>query len=68
MEDDATAKPGDFTLCITCSCLMAFDESMRVRPLTQEEVEILMGDRRLQEIVRRTAVAIRTLNAIMPKN
>ncbi len=42
--DDASAKPsaGDFTVCIECAQLLAFDDDLRVRKITAEEVRHIM--------------------------
>jgi hypothetical protein len=68
VEDNKKTKPGDLTLCISCSCVMAFDSDMRVRPMTPEELDDLRSDRRMLEIVERTTRAIRAVNARMPRN
>lgn len=55
----ASPNPGDFTLCIKCSCLMVFDADLRVRGLTVEELGALDNEPGLQKVILRTALAIR---------
>lgn len=40
-------KPGDFSVCMKCGHLTAFDENMKHRPLTDEEEKYIAGDPRL---------------------
>ena len=68
VQDRATPKPGDLTLCFGCSLLMAFDAELRVRPLNAQELERLLGDPELQEIVARTGAAIRHMKSITSPN
>jgi hypothetical protein len=66
VEDDTSPKPGDYTLCIRCSCVMVLDKDLTVRAMTLKEAETLRG--RLLELADRTARAIRIVNARMPQN
>lgn len=68
VEDEKAPKPGDLTCCIRCGCVMAFDKDMRVRAITEEELQELQSDPRIKEILQRTVTAIRAVNARMPQN
>jgi hypothetical protein len=47
---DAKPKPGDFTVCIRCGHVMAFDDKLKLRNLTSEEMNTIAGDARLLAI------------------
>lgn len=38
-EGTGKPKPGDFTLCAYCASVNTFDEDLKIRALTDEEVE-----------------------------
>jgi len=65
---DVSPKVGDFTVCIRCSCVMAFTRTMRVRPLTLEELDSLTGDSELMQAVEKTVMAVRSVNRRMSQN
>ena len=44
---DAKPSPGDVTVCIDCGHIMAFDDSMKLRELNDEETSAIAGDPRL---------------------
>jgi hypothetical protein len=44
MDNDIPVE-GDITICIKCQHIMAFDKKLRVRPLTDQEVIDIAGDR-----------------------
>lgn len=55
-DDGSTPQPGDITLCAYCSHVMAFAEDLTVRELTDDEILIVAGDKRLliaQDVVAR---------------
>jgi hypothetical protein len=62
IREPRAPRPGDFTLCIKCGLLMAFDQELRVRGLNLEDLKALK-DPSLQDIVARTAAAIRHTQA-----
>lgn len=68
--DEATAvsggqpKSGDLTLCRYCAHLMIFDDELRVRYLTPEELEQVREDPRLRELCDKTAEAIRLAHQV----
>lgn len=68
LTDDVTPKAGDLTVCIRCSCVMAFTETMRVRALTLGELESLRHNPELMKIVEKTVMAVREVNRRMPQN
>lgn len=43
----AKPSPGDVIICIQCGHLMAFDENLNHRPLTDKEMHMVAGDRRV---------------------
>ena len=40
-------SPGDITVCLTCGHIMAFAEDMNFRALTDDEIRMVAGDRRI---------------------
>lgn len=56
-------SPGDLTLCIKCSLVMAFDDDLRVRPLNADELKSLLKEPGLAAFVARTAAVIQHLQA-----
>ena len=47
-DDDPPAKPGDFTICVECSALMAYGEDLKLRALTEEEMRAVAGSPELK--------------------
>jgi hypothetical protein len=45
--DDVSHGPGDITVCFTCGHIMAFAEDMNFRALTDDEIRMVAGDRRI---------------------
>ena len=45
--EDAMPTEGDITLCIGCGHLMAFDQDLKLRELTAQEMKMIAGDQRL---------------------
>ena len=43
-------KPGDINICWFCGHIMAFDENLQMRPLTEREAILVAGDRRILAI------------------
>lgn len=43
----ARPKPGDFTICISCGHIMAFDDKLRLRELSWREMRQAAGDKRI---------------------
>jgi hypothetical protein len=52
-------KPGDITLCLKCAAVFVFDEQLRVRPLTEEEVGTILANRELNAELARISRAIK---------
>jgi hypothetical protein len=48
--DDAVPKPGDWTLCIECGVVLAFDETLTPRALTEDEQREADADPRIRKI------------------
>lgn len=63
LTDKSKPSPGDLTLCIKCSLVMAFDDDLRVRPLNAGELKDLLTQPGLTSFVARTAAAIRHMQA-----
>ena len=45
--EDAAPTPGDITVCICCGHLMAFGEDLKLRDLTDAEMLLVAGDKRV---------------------
>lgn len=43
-------KPGDVSICLRCGHLMGFNPDMTTRPLTDDEMLAVAGDKRLLAI------------------
>jgi hypothetical protein len=52
LNDSHDAAPGDITICIKCGHVMAYDDDMKFRELTDEEVIAVAGDPRIVEFNR----------------
>jgi hypothetical protein len=52
IADDAAPSPGDITVCVPCGHLMAFDDALKLRELTDDEMRAIAGDRRILAIQR----------------
>lgn len=46
-QQKATPKPGDASICIMCGHLSVFDEHLRLRQMTDKEVDKYAGDDRI---------------------
>ena len=46
-EGDHKPSPGDMTICMDCRHLCAFAEDMSLRELTDDEVVVVAGDKRV---------------------
>jgi hypothetical protein len=46
-EGDHKPSPGDMTICTDCRHLCAFAEDMSLRELTDDEVVVVAGDKRV---------------------
>ena len=44
------ARPGDFTVCLYCSHIMALDADLQVRALTDDEIVEIAGNPELLEM------------------
>lgn len=51
-------QPGHITVCIGCGHVMAFDEDMHLRRLTDAEMIEIAGDRRLIDVQRARKLAM----------
>lgn len=51
-DDTPSPSPDDFTVCIRCGHLMAYDQNLCLRNLTDEEIHIVAGDERVLAIQR----------------
>ena len=47
VDCDAAPSPGDFTICLACGHLMAFDDELILRELTDAETVDVAGDPRI---------------------
>jgi hypothetical protein len=43
-------KPGDITICLYCGHVMAFDNHRRLRPLTDDEMHAVAGDKLILKV------------------
>jgi hypothetical protein len=50
MDGGWTPKSGDITICLYCGHLMAFDDQLSFRGLTDEEMKSIAGDPRVLAI------------------
>lgn len=50
--NNAVPEPGAITVCMPCGHVMAFDEGLALRELTDEEIVKVAGDPRLLAIQR----------------
>jgi hypothetical protein len=49
---DTKPSPGDITVCLYCGHVMAFDENLNFRSLTNDEMREIAGDERIVAINR----------------
>jgi hypothetical protein len=49
---DAAPDPGDITICIYCGHIMVFDDNLKLRELSDEEVREVAGDGRVLAVQR----------------
>jgi hypothetical protein len=54
-ENAVRPVPGSISVCIHCGHVMAFDEKMQFRELTDDEIVEIAGDERLVAISRAMA-------------
>lgn len=54
-SQDATPRPGDITICIRCSAILAFDPLLAVRKPTADELEDAAGMRPAQVVLQALA-------------
>jgi hypothetical protein len=47
LDSDETPSPGDLTVCLTCGHLMVFNEKLKFRELSDEEIVETAGDPRI---------------------
>ena len=47
VTSDAVPKNGDITFCLKCGHIMAFNDDLTVRPLTDVEMYEIAGDRKI---------------------
>jgi len=50
VEGVVLPSPGDLTVCLYCGHLMAFDETLQFRELTEDEMVEVAGDERIVAI------------------
>jgi hypothetical protein len=60
-EGEIRPTPGSITVCMYCGHLMAFDEQLHFRALTDEEIINIAGDERLIAINRARTLSQITL-------
>ena len=46
-EGEVRPSSGDITVCLYCGYIMAFDDNLAVRELTQDEMRDIAGDPRI---------------------
>ena len=47
VDDNVWPKPGDASICIMCGHLSVFDEHLKLRHMTDDEVDKYAGDDRI---------------------
>lgn len=52
-------KPGNISLCLYCGHIMAFDDALRLRNLTDEEMIEIAGDPRIVDVQRARGLAMK---------
>lgn len=52
---DAVPKPGDVTVCIECGAVLLFDDGLKVRGPTPEELVEILQDRSAVAMIRTIA-------------
>jgi hypothetical protein len=57
--DAASPDPGDFSICLDCGHLMAFDDQRMLRDLTDDEMHQIAGDRRVLAVQRARGEAMK---------
>lgn len=55
--DDPPAKPGDLTICVECSALMAYGDDLSLRALTEAEMRMIAGSPALKHTLALVAAA-----------
>lgn len=55
-DDNAKPNPGDVTVCINCGHLMAFDDNLTLRNLTEAEMIEVAGNKTVLAIQRTRAL------------
>ncbi len=58
-KGDIVPDPGDFTVCINCGHVMAFTNDLTLRDLTDIEIRMVAGDKRLIMIQQARANVLR---------
>lgn len=56
----AKPKPGSITICFRCGHLMAFNESLRMRELTDQEMIAVAGDKNILAIQRARGAVLKS--------
>jgi hypothetical protein len=54
----ADPRPGDVTVCIRCGAVMRLDDNLRVRGMTDAEMDELVADRKWMNQVAKMVGAI----------
>lgn len=54
-DEEPTATPGDFTVCLYCGHVMALDDKLQLRELTDAEMIEVAGNPELLEVQRLVA-------------
>lgn len=57
-DGDAAPRPGDLSLCLRCGAVLEFGPTLRVRALTDAEVDALPPDEH-DEVMRTAATILR---------
>jgi hypothetical protein len=47
IDSNAQPSPGDVTVCFECGHVMIFDDDLKVRDLTGDEIRMIAGDARI---------------------
>lgn len=59
LEDGSRPKPGDITVCFYCGQVMAFDNDLGLRHLTEPESKEVENDERINHAVKLIRLALK---------
>jgi len=63
VNEESKPSPGDITICLYCGAVMAFNDDLLLRSLTDDEKEFVKDDKTMQKLLRKIH-----LNPLFAKN